>query len=408
MWQKISVFTIFAFVLLVAGSMLGETGLGAAHPLQESHPVSFSRTIQEPEPFFVALNTFGYIYAFDISDGANLRRYEVGTGIMAAVGDFTGDRICDVMAFDRNHNLYRYVADEDRRFSRELVLPNALPTEHFFIASTIGDTAVGDFNNDGMLDFAVSGAHCPNPPCIEEGDPGDWLGKGLVQIFLNDGNGSFSRAPGLDFEQFGERQYERIAGLDVGDYNNNGHTNLFIQHYWNSADNPTYVAINNGSGVFNPPEELFVNSHEGGTNALIAGYFDEDGIIDLVVGQDNDFLPGTTWFYKGLPDGSFEKVEDPAYSTNPDAPFERNQLGQGMGAAYYFDEDDYLDIVAGAQGLGLFLFLGNNDGTFQEKIVLDDGADWFNVATPPLGDEYACFWNAEAASPHIYLPVVLR
>jgi hypothetical protein len=408
MWQKLSVFTLLILVVGLGGSFISASGQGGGVTPGDITPATSSASAQEPQPFFVALNTFGNIHAFDISAEANLRRYEVGTGIMAAVGDFTGDRICDVMAFDNHNNLYRYVADAERSFSRELVLANALPAENFIITSTIGDTAVGDFNRDGLLDFAVSGAHCVNPPCIEDGDPGDWLGEGLVHIFLNQGEGNFSRTSSLDFDQFGERQYERIAGLGAADYDGDGSPDLFIQHYWNSENNPTYVAINDGFGNFDPPIELFENSHEGGTNALIVGDFytvGNDRISDLIVGQDNDFLPGTTWFYRGLPGGNFEKFEEPAYSTNPNAPNLRDQQGQGMGAAYYFDNNNNLDVVAGAQGLGLFLFLGNGDGTFEDKIVLyDDEVDWFKVATPPIGSEYACFWNEAAATPHLYLP----
>jgi hypothetical protein len=410
MWQKLSVFTVFAFVLLLGGNIFSAKGQDASP--QGLDPASISTVAQSQPSFFVALNTFGFAHAFDISAQAGLTRYQVNTPengdlrlVEAAVGDFTGDKICDVMAFDDNKNLHRFVAGNDRRFTSQLVLANALPAADFYISSKIGDTAVGDFNGDGHLDFAVSGAHCDDPPC--EGMDASMVGIGLVHIFLNQGNGNFTRAYSFDFEQFDERQYERIAGLGAADYNGDGKLDLFIQHYWNSDNNPTYVAINNtpanSSTVdFSEPTQLFTNPHDGGTNALAVGDFDKDGILDLVVGQDNDEPAGRTWFYKGLSNGSFEFV-DVAYDTNPTTA----AGGQGLADVYDFNGDGNLDIVASAENLGVYLFLGSGDGTFQSRLPLydADGA-WFKISTPPLGSE--CFWNEAAATPHIYLPFLMR
>jgi hypothetical protein len=408
MWQKLSVFTIFVLVVGLGGNFISASGQRGGVTPGDITPAAALTSAQEPQPFFVALNTFGNIHAFDISAQAGLSRYQVNIPqagetplilVEAAVGDFTGDRICDVMAFDNNKNLYRFVAGSDRRFTRQLVLQNALPATNFHLTSKIGDTTVADFNGDGRLDFAVSGAHCENPPCLGVGE--DELGDGLVQIFLNQGNGSFTSTSSVDFPQFDSRQYERIAGLGAGDFNKNGRMDLFIQHYWNAIDNPAYVALNNGNGSFGLPTQLFTNPHPGGTNALVVGDFDKDGILDLVVGQDNDEPAGRTWFYKGLPGGTFEN-RGIAYDTSLDL---AEGTGQGLADAYDFNRDGNLDIVAAAEGLGIYLFLGNGDGTFQERLALydADGA-WFKISTPPLGSEYACFWNEEAATPHLYLP----
>jgi hypothetical protein len=409
MWQKLSVFTAFVFVFLVAGSVSGAKGQEGSLFTQLVGPAAMTETTQAQPSFFVALNVFGYIHAFDLTAQPGLSRYQVNTTengdhrlIEAAVGDFTGDQICDVMAFDTSMNLYRFVAGNDRRFSSQLVLANALPSDGYFMSSKIGDTTVGDFNDDGHLDFAVSGAHCEEPPCFLPGD--QRLGKGLVHIFLNQGNGNFTRTSSLDFEQFDERQYERIAGLGAADFNNNGMTDLFIQHYWNSDDNPTYVATNTGSGVFNAPTQLFTNPHDGGTNALAVGDFDNDGILDLVVGQDNDEPAGVTWFYKGLSNGSFEFIGE-AYNTNPN----EEAGGQGLADVFDFNGDGNLDIVAAAENLGVYLFLGNGDGTFQDRLALYDAdGSWFKISTPPMGSEFACFWNEDATKDHIYLPTLVR
>ncbi len=410
MWQKLSVLTIFAFVLLGGGNALDAKGQAVSRSHQELEPVSISSTTQDPKSFFIALNTFGYVHAFDISAQGGLTRHQVNITengdlrlVEAAVADFTGNQICDVMAFDRNMDLYRFVAGGDRYFTSELVMADALPADTFFINEKIGDTAVGDFNGDGRMDFAVSGAHCATPSCFPENDPR--LGQDLVYIFLNQGNGSFTRTSSLDFAQFGEREYERIAGLGAADYGNNGRTDLFIQHYWNSANNPTYVATNNGSGVFGTPTQLFTNPHNGGTNALAVGDFDNDGIVDLVVGQDNDEPAGRAWFYKGLAGGNFELV-DVAYDTNPQLDTGK---GQGLADVYDFNGDGNLDIVAAAENLGIYLFLGNGDGTFQDRLTLyDTDILWFKISTPPLGSENACYWNEGAAMARVYLPVVVR
>lgn len=112
--------------------------------------------------------------------------------------------------------------------------------------------SAGDLNGDGKLDLAV----VSSPDTT----------KGVVRVFLNGGNGTFSHA---DFPAGPEPNAVTMADLD-----GNGTLDLAIASYWGVS-----VLLNNGKGGFKQRVEYGT----GGRPVWVAaGDLDGDGRIDLV------------------------------------------------------------------------------------------------------------------------------
>jgi hypothetical protein len=120
-----------------------------------------------------------------------------------------------------------------------------------------GRVAVGDYNNDGWIDFAVIG----------EADA-SWAGSGWV--YKNNADGTFT-------------SYTIAGGaggsIDFGDSDNDGDLDILISSY------PTYSRIlrNDGSNTFTTIDVLShpISSTEGGTAAF--GDYNNDGKLDIFV-----------------------------------------------------------------------------------------------------------------------------
>ncbi|MFN0060128.1 MAG: FG-GAP-like repeat-containing protein [Planctomycetota bacterium] len=112
-----------------------------------------------------------------------------------------------------------------------------------------------DFNRDGHVDLAVCNA-----------------GVSTVSVLLGNGNGSFQPQQVIPV---GVGNHG-IAALDV---DGDGDTDLVTT---NSVSDNVSLLLNNGSGVFGA-----ATSFEGGGSGewtISAGDFDEDGILDIVIG----------------------------------------------------------------------------------------------------------------------------
>jgi hypothetical protein len=115
-----------------------------------------------------------------------------------------------------------------------------------------------DFNRDGHVDLAVCNG-----------------GEATVSVLLGNGDGTFQ--PG-QIVAVGIGNH----GIAVLDVDGDGDTDLVTS---NSVSNNCSLLINNGSGIFGP-----ATSFEGGGDGewtITSGDFDEDGILDIVIGAIN-------------------------------------------------------------------------------------------------------------------------
>ena len=331
----------------------------------------------------VAVDEFGDVYGFPSAIEANEGQF-IGTGDAAGVADFDNDGYCEVITASKSDRLLRIYETVRNRDSTEIIASlDAYPAQDFAVT---WDGATGDFDNNGWVDFAISGARCGTGACPAGGE-------GLIQIHLNQGNFNFTRIS-IDVTQFGADDQESMRGIDDGYFNADQHLDLAVQKYINRPTNDTYLFTNGGNLTFSetiPISHTNGGTPRGGVPGLIAGDFNGDGHFDLIIGQDNDGDPGQTWLYAGDGTGSFSLFGE-AYDTNPIHEEDKREPGGGYPDAFDIDDDGHLDIFAPAAGLSLMAFRGNGDGTFQPPVTIKIYAHFIQTAAPS-SNETACRWE---------------
>jgi hypothetical protein len=195
--------------------------------------------------------------------------------------------------------------------------------------------ATGDFNNDGILDFAV----------VNETS----TFSGSVTIFLGKTNGSLS-AP----MSFALSDQPGLA-IITGDFNGDGKLDLAAT----TQVGQVVILLGNGDGTFQSPKTTTFGLNLQG---LAAGDLNGDGKLDLAVadqsGQLVSVLPGNG-------DGTFQ--------THVDYP-----IGSTANKVTIADlnHDGKLDLVV-LSGFSqkLSILLGNGDGTFQAHVDYPAGSN---------------------------------
>jgi hypothetical protein len=160
--------------------------------------------------------------------------------------------------------------------------PNACP-EYFVL---------GDFNNDGKLDFMGMSVGC-GP-----------AGAPVLEPYLGNGDGTFREGTTISFNTSG---YPTINGMLAVDVNGDGKLDLLLSGnaLISSTDsNAMYELLGNGDGTFQAPKLLF--SNPGPTSYFAAADLNGDGIPDLVeMAIDSNNETSTYRTYLGQAGGSF-------------------------------------------------------------------------------------------------------
>jgi tetratricopeptide (TPR) repeat protein len=239
-------------------------------------------------------------------------------------------------------------------------------TERLFIADTMGG-GVGliDFDDDGWLDiYFVNGCTIP----FDGTDP-----PRPNVLYRNQGDGTFrgvTRSAGVSGRGYG-------MGCAVGDYDNDGHDDLFV-----TGLNQTILYRNRGDGTF---EDVTVSARvfsNRWTTAAGFGDLDGDGDLDLVVityvecalddelvcrdhsGRRIHCAPARypaqeDLLYRNNGDGTFTEVSRAAGFVAPN--------GRGLGLAIAdLDGDGALDIFVANDGTPNFLFRNLGGMRFEE------------------------------------------
>ena len=265
-----------------------------------------------------------------------------------------------------------------------------------------GGVAMFDYDNDGRVDlFFVNGAQIQDPMPLgaspDKSDPRFWN-----RLYRNNGDGTFTdvtEAAGMQGHSYG-------MGVAVGDYDNDGNTDLLVT---NLGGNILYH--NNGNGTFT---DVTAKAGVGGsgwcTGACFVDY-DRDGRLDLIVTRyvEWDFASN---IYCGMhkpgyraychPD-QFNAISCLVFHNNGDGTFTdiskkcgiAASPGKSLGIAINdFDRDGWPDIFVANDSVAEQLFRNNHDGTFSE-VALDAGVayDQNGRAFAGMGADFADYDN---------------
>ncbi|HEY3705789.1 MAG TPA: CRTAC1 family protein [Terracidiphilus sp.] len=259
----------------------------------------------------------------------------------------------------------------------------------YIIEEMGGGCAFLDYDNDGWMDIFIVG-----------GRTLDGIPQGASnRLYKNNRDGTFkdvTREAGLWDAGWG-------VGVCVGDYNNDGHEDLFITYY---GQNKLYC--NNGNGTFTDVTEKAGLKHEGvrfGSGCTWVDY-NRDGLLDLFVSNYVDIdmahaarpsMDILNCNYEGVPVACGPKgLKAPfhaLYRNNGDGTFRDVSKESGISAirgsygltAITFDADDdgWPDIFVACDTTPSLLLLNNHDGTFREDGLLR------GVAISPEGNAQA-------------------
>jgi enediyne biosynthesis protein E4 len=226
---------------------------------------------------------------------------------------------------------------------------------------------VFDFDGDGWPDIYFVSAR-------------DLYGRGLAArnaLYRNNGDGTFTDVT----EKAGVPGTGYGLGCVVGDYDNDGHPDLYVTQYGKNV-----LYHNNGNGTFSDvTAKAGVDGTDFGTRLHTGATFfdyDRDGYLDLYAGGYVDFGPESKQTcivagaesscppseYRGSPsvlyhnngDGTFTNVTKAAKIYQPN--------GKNLSViASDYDNDGWPDLFVANDGMEMYLYHNNHDGTFTES-----------------------------------------
>lgn len=206
---------------------------------------------------------------------------------------------------------------------------------------------------------------------------GDYDGDGADDIYISRHN-----APNLLYRAIGNGQFAEVAtqvGIAHagttnvsawGDFDNDGHLDLYL----GNRDEPNILYHNNGDGTFTDiSASAGVNSGHR-TRAVLWGDVDRDGLIDLYVAN----LAAPNYLYRNNGDGTFTDITAAANAQD---------FGIAMGSLFFdYDNDGDLDLYL-THDANQPNILYRNDGTGHfEDVSVASGA---NIAAQGMGVDFA-------------------
>lgn len=200
--------------------------------------------------------------------------------------------------------------------------------------SAAGGVIVDDFDNDGRLDIVTSTMDSCEP----------------LRFFRRNEDGTFTERgakAGLS---------EQLGGLNIvqTDYNNDGHIDILVlRGGWETPQRKSLLK-NNGDGTFTDVTVASGLATLTGTQAAVWTDFDNDGDLDLFLGNES----GPARLFRNTGDGTFDDIASKAG-------VDRQSVNKGVAAADY-DNDGWPDLYVSNLGGANFLYRNNRDGTFSE------------------------------------------
>ena len=265
-----------------------------------------------------------------------------------------------------------------------------------FLMETTGcGVAFVDYDNDGWLDiFFVNGTRFEAKYA-----PGE---APVSRLYKNNRDGTFTDVTvkaGVARTGWGQ-------GVCVGDYDNDGHEDIFVTYWgdcalWRNNGDGTFTDMAAKAGVTTNPGN---GQHRWNTGCAFLDY-DRDGHLDLFIANYIDFDPKTAplpqsgpCLYKGLlvacgPPG-LKGGKNILFHNNGDGTFRDvsaksgilNTAGTyGLGVLVAdFDDDGWPDIYVANDSTSSALYKNNHDGTFTD-VAIEAGAAYSPDGKPQAG-----------------------
>jgi hypothetical protein len=260
----------------------------------------------------------------------------------------------------------------------------------YLLETTGCGVAFYDYDADGWLDiFLVNGWRLENFPAGQEP---------TCHLFKNNRDGTFTdvtKKAGLARSGWGQ-------GCCVGDYDNDGHDDLFVSYYGQNA-----LFHNNGNGTFTE-----VTAKAGLTQSRLRWNsgcafldYDRDSHLDLFIGNYIDLdlktapvpesgpclykgimvacgppglAPGKNLLYHNNGDGTFRDVSEKAGMWNTAGTYALSV------AIADLDNDGWPDIYVANDSTAATLYRNQKDGTFQD-VAIESGAAFSPDGKPQAG-----------------------
>jgi hypothetical protein len=255
-------------------------------------------------------------------------------GFSAAVGDFNRDGKLDFAVADNYVQVF--LGNGDGTFQ---------PPVNYLVGTTPNSVAAADLNRDGKLDLVVA----------------DQLG---LSVLMGNGDGTFQLPMTLPTTCV-------PVFVSTGDFNGDHKLDLIVTY--SSGDCP-YISIflGNGDGTF---QQSPINTPPSyGTGAIAFGDFNRDGKLDLAVAEQFGTISQVE-ILLGNGDGTFTLGAAYKVGGSPDSVAVADFRGNGI-----------LDLAVASLAGGTEELLGNGDGTFKvASTSLTYGAIWV-VAADLNGD----------------------
>jgi hypothetical protein len=217
------------------------------------------------------------------------------------------------------------------------VLRNSAAGRKYQVETLPGGLAVIDFDGDGWPDlFCTNGAALPS---LTKTGSQYWN-----RLYRNNRDGTFTDVT----EKAGLQGQGYNMGVAAGDYNNDGHEDLFV-----AGVHANFLYRNNGDGTFSDVTKAagLAGPNSAGKPAWSVGAcwidYDNDGFLDLFISNYCDWEPGTDPICGGVAEGTraychpdrYRAETMQLYHNNGDGTFTEithkrelpDVLGKGMG-----------------------------------------------------------------------------